>query len=339
MKQVSISSFNQYIKNPIKDNLFIVYGEERFFHDSVLAKIEESHFKNKAERDLNYHIFYGTENSVSEILSSCLSFPMLAERKLVVVKEFDRLQIADKESFLKYASNPQTTTTLVLIAEKFGVNKFQKDILGLAISVRCNNLNPGDIYQWSFEKFKEAKIKANKDSIAFLIENIGANLLRLNLEIEKINNYLDPEETLTLEKVSKITGFTKDVNIFNFQKCLAAKNLKSSLKIGFHLLEQGESMAAILPMIFIFFRRLWTVKQLLEKNHSEKQILSLMGGSSYAYRDIFATHGNFSYQHLQLIFEKILEAEIHLKTTQRATESILTILSYFICNFKKKLVF
>ena len=98
-------------------------------------------------------------------------------------------------------------------------------------------------------------------------------------------------------------------------------------------------MAAILPMIFIFFRRMWAVKQLLEKNNSENQILSLLGGTSYAYRDIFATHGNFSYQHIQLIFEKILEAELQLKTTQKTTESILTILSYFICNFKKKLVF
>jgi DNA polymerase-3 subunit delta len=335
MKQVSISSFNKFIENPIKDNLFVIYGEERFFHDSLLAKIEDQHFDNKADKDLNYHVFYGSESSVSDILSACLSFPMFAARKLVVVKEFDSLQITDKESFLKYISNPQSTTTLVLIAEKFGGNKFQKDIFNQAVSVRCRNLNTGDIYQWSSEKFKSAKIDASKDCIAFLVENIGSSLLRLNLEIEKIKNYLGPEESLTLEKVSRITGFTRDVNIFNFQKSLAAKNLKICLKIGYHLLEQGESMAAILPMLFIFFRRMWVVKQLLEKNQSESSILKQLGGSSYAYQDIFATHANFSYQHIHIIFEKILEAEIQLKTSQKSGESILTILSYFICNFKK----
>ncbi len=335
MKQVSVSSFNQYIDNPIKENLFVIYGEERFFHDSLLTKIVDRHFKNKADKDLNYHVFYGTEASVSDILSACLSFPMLTDRKLVVVKEFDTLQISDKESFLKYISNPQSTTTLVLIAEKFGVNKFQKDIMSHAVSIRCRNLSSGDIYQWSSEKFRSANIKTTNDCIAFLVENIGSNLLRLDLEIEKIKNYLGTEDTLTLEKVSKITGFTRDANIFNFQKSLAAKNLKACLKIGYHLLEQGESMAAILPMIFIFFRRMWVVKQLLEKNHSEKNILDLLGGSSYAYRDVFSTHSNFSYQHIKLIFEKILDAELQLKTTQKSPESILTILSYFICNFKK----
>jgi len=335
MRQISVSSFSKYIESPLKDNLFVIYGEERFFHDSLLKEIENSHFEDRADKDLNYHVFYGTEASVSDVLSACLSFPMFTERKLVVVKEFDSLQIADKDSFLKYISNPQSTTTLVLISEKFGVNKFQKEIINQAVSVRCKNLSTGDIYQWSSEKFISAKIKASKDSIAFLVENIGANLLRLNLEIEKIKNYLGPEETLTLEKVSKITGFTRDVNIFNFQKSLAAKNLKACLKIGYHLLEQGEAMAAMLPMIFIFFRRMWTVKQLFEKNHSEKNILNLVGGSSYAYRDIFATHNNFSCQHIELIFEKILDAELQLKTSQKSAESILTILSYFICNFKK----
>ncbi len=335
MKQISVTSFNKFIDNPIKDNLFVIYGEERFFHDSILSKIEDRHFKDKADKDLNFHIFYGSESSVSEILSACLSYPMFTERKLVVVKEFDSLQITDKDSFLKYISNPQSSTTLVIIAEKFGTNKFQKDILNHAVSIQCRNLSSGDIYQWGFEKFKDAKIDASKESIAFLVENIGSNLLRLNLEIEKIKNYLGPDEPLTLDKVSKITGFTRDVNIFNLQKSLAAKDLKACLKIGYHLLEQGESMAAILPMIFIFFRRMWIVKQLLEKNHSEKNILNLLGGSSYAYRDIFATHTNFTNDHLHIIFEKILEAEIQLKTSQKTMESILTILSYFICNFKK----
>lgn len=339
MKQFSVSSFSQYIEGPIRDNLFVIYGEERFFHDSLLAQIEQKHFINKANKDLNYHIFYGTEDSVSDIFAACLSFPMLTERKLVVVKEFDGLQIPDKDSFLKYLANPQSTTTLVIIADKFGYNKFQKEILTHAVSVRCKMLNSSELYTWSYEKFKNAKIEAGKDSIAFLIENIGSNLLRINLEIEKIKDYLGPEETLTLDKVSKITGFTRDVNIFNFQKSLAEKNLKSCLKIGYHLLEQGESMAGILPMIFIFFRRMWAVKQLLEKNNSENKILHMLGGSNYTFRDIFNAHENFTYRHLELIFEKILEAELKLKTTSKAEESILTTLSYYICNFEKILVF
>jgi DNA polymerase-3 subunit delta len=335
MKQIPVSAFDKYLTSPLKDNLFVIHGEERFFHDAILDKLDQTLFKNRAEKELNLHLFYGTDASVSDVLSACLSFPMLTDRKLVVVKEFDKLQVNDKESFLKYILNPQSKTILVLVAERFGTNKFQKDILKSAISILCRYLNNNDLYQWTLDKFNQADIKINKDSISFLVENIGSNLLRLNLEIEKIINFLNAGESLTLGKISQITGFTREVNIFSFQKYLAVKNLKACLKIGNYLLEQGESLAAILPMLFIYFRRMWVVKQLLYKSYSQSKILEIVGGSSYVYRDIFTTHANFTSQQLEFIFEKLQEAEVQYKTSQKSQESILIILSYFICNFKK----
>lgn len=335
MKQVPATAFSKYLEKPLNDNMIVIYGDEQFFFDSILDQIEGTVFTNKSDKDLNYHLFYGTESSVSDILSACLSFPMLSDKKMVVVKEFDQLQVPDKESFLKYIANPQLSTLLVLTADRFGGNKFQNDILNKSLSINCKNLSNGNIYQWSLQKFKEYEITADKESIVFLIENIGSNLLRLNLEIEKIKNFIGQGQKLTVREVAQITGFTREVNIFNFQKVLGAKNLKSSLTIGYHLLEQGESLAAILPMIFIFFRRMWAVKQLTLKNHTQKQIVDMLGGNPYAYKDIFAACVNFSFRHLQFLFGKILEAERQLKTTQKSAESILTILSYHICNFKK----
>jgi DNA polymerase-3 subunit delta len=335
MKQVSVISFPTYLNNSGNDPLIVIHGEERFFFDLILHQIEKSMFKNKADRDLNFHVFYGSDDSVSDILSACLAYPMLAGRKLVIVKDFDKLLIPDKDSFVKYIANPQSTTTLVLLINKLGTTKFHNDILKNAVSVKCGKLKDGEIYSWCSSKFDEVDLKVNKESIAFLIENIGADLLRLNLEVEKIKSYLEPGELLTLEKISQITGFTREVNIFNFQKVLAAKNLSASLKIGHYLIEQGESLAAILPMIFNFFRKIWVIKQLSDRKHSKSQILSLLKTAEFAYRDAFGSYAAFSYPHLELIFEKLLESEIQLKTTQKSPESILTILCYYICNFKK----
>jgi len=335
MNQISVAAFSKYLEKPLNDNLIVVYGDELFFFDSILDQIENAVFKNKSDKDLNYHLFYGSEASASEVLSACLSYPMLSEKKLVIVKEFDQLQIADKASFLKYIDKPQQSTILVLTAERFGGNKFHKEILSKSTAINCKNLSSSDIYQWSLQKLKEHNIIADKESIVFLIENIGSNMLRLNLEIEKIKNYIGQGQNLTIQNISQITGFTREVNIFNFQKVLASKNLKTSLTVGYHLLEQGESLAAILPMLFIFFRRMWAVKQLLLKSHTQKQILEILGGNPYAYKDIFTACKNFSFQHLQFLFEKLLEAERYLKTTQKSAESILTILCYHICNFKK----
>lgn len=98
-KEYSPLSFDTYLKNPLADNLFVIYGEERFFFDPLLKKIEDAVFKNQADKALNYLILYGSESSEQEIINACLSFPMLAEKKLIVVREFDKLTISDQELF------------------------------------------------------------------------------------------------------------------------------------------------------------------------------------------------------------------------------------------------
>jgi DNA polymerase-3 subunit delta len=335
MNEHSVLSFKKYIEKPISDNLFVIHGEERFFFDQILEDIEKSVFTNKADKDLNYHLFYGTEITLSELLNTCLSYPMLTDRKLVIVKEFDKLQITDPESFLKYLDNPQSTTILVLVADRFNRTKIYTDILKKGVTVKCRKLNESDIFHWTMSKLKEFNIQADRESVAFLVENIGANLLRLNLEIEKIKSFLETGQPLTLDLVSQITGFEREVNIYNFQNVLAARNLKSSLKIGSHLLEQGEALAAMLPSVFTFFRRIWVVKELVQKNYSQKQILEMLHGHPFAYREIFSNVNKFEREHLDLIFSKLLEAEIQLKTSQKSSESILTILCYYICNYQK----
>jgi len=330
-QEITIYSFNKHINDLKNKNLIILHGDERYFFDLFLKKIEENIFRDKAEKDLNYHQFSGFENSISEILAACLSFPMLADKKMVVVKDFDKIKLNDKDSFLKYIQHPQPSTVLVLAAEKFSNIKFYMDIMKLASSIKCRSLTHDEIYKWTNNKFQEANIEASKECIAFLIENIGNNLLRLNLEIEKIINYLSPEKALTLDIVSQLIGFTKEVNFFNFQRSLASRDLSSSLKIGLQLIEQGSSLAAILPMLFIFFRRLWVVKHLMAKRYSQNQILQKLSGSRYAYFDIFNSVENFSYQQIIMIMEKLEEAELQLKTSLKTNDSILTMLCFYIC--------
>jgi len=335
MRNLSFHSIDKYLDNFKEQNLFVLYGEERFFFDQILKKIEAKLFKDKAEKDLNYSQFSGLENTVSEVLAACLSFPMLSTFKLVVVREFDKIKLNDKDSFIKYIKHPQPTTVLVLTADRWGTTKFHQEISNAAASVRCNTLTNGEIYNWINTKLKDAQVQADKDSIVFLIENIGNNLLRLNLETEKIISYLGPEKLLTTEIVSQLTGFTKDVNIFNFQKVLASKDLKNSLKIGIQLLEQGNKLAAILPMVFIFFRRILVVKYLQSKNYSKPQILQKLGGSKFVYSDVFSALDNFSDQHLISIMEKLEESEVQLKTSQKTDDSILMMLCYYICQGEK----
>jgi DNA polymerase-3 subunit delta len=256
---------------------------------------------------------------------------MMSDKKLVIVKHFDKMIIDDKDAFIKYIQNPQKSTILVLTAENWGKTKFHAELLKAAVSVNCKALYEREVYGWVKSKFDERKIKIEENSIAFLVENIGHNLLRLNVEIEKLSNFATEGQELSLKLISEITGFSRDVNIFNFQTELGKKKLKNALQIGLKLLEQGESLASIFPMVFLFFKRMWVVKEMLNSGMGQKQIVSELGGSSYYYKDIFNSHKNFSGAQLRTIFKNLEQSDILLKTSQKRDESILTMIIYNIC--------
>jgi len=334
MAAYTIDSFVKNIRNFDNDNIFIFHGSESFFIDYLIKKITDASFDNSSDKDLNHHKFYGTENSISEILSACMSYPMLAERKLVIVKEFDRMTTSksEAESFLKYIDKPQSTTRLILAATKMDNTGLAKKILKKSVSVECRNLHPGELYAWVARKYKDSNVEVEKETISFLIENIGNDLLRLNQEIEKSVDFTGNVKKVSLELISELTGFNREVNVFNFQKVLGARNLEDSLKIGLQLLEQQNAMEVILAMLYRFFRQVIVLKQLNSMSMSKSDIIKKLNEKEFALRDAFASINNFTMNELIFIFGKIEETDIFLKSSERSKESIITMLCYYICN-------
>lgn len=331
MPELSIQQFPKFFENEELSNLFLFWGSETYFHDAFLKQVEKKVIPDIASRDFNFHSFYANDVNINSIISTCLSFPMLSDRKLVIIKHFDKMTIDDKEAFLKYIQNPQKSTILVLTAEAWGKTKFHSEVLKSAVSVNCKTLYEREVYSWVKSKFNERKIQVEEKSIVFLVENIGHHLLRLNVEIEKLSNFVSEGKKLSIEQISEITGFSRDVNFFNFQNELGKKELSASLQIGLKLLEQGESLASIFPMVFLFFKRMWVIKEMLKIGKGQKQIIAELGGSPYYYKDIFNSHNNFSISQLKEIFIILEQSDILLKTSQKHDDSILTMMIYNIC--------
>ena len=331
MKKLTVTSFSKYLRTVPADILYVFHGEERFFIDQLITELENFIFKEPADKQLNCHTFYGTENSLAEIISACMSYSMFGSKKLVLVKEFDKFKSNALDGLIKYVQHPQKSTVLVFTAEKWGKSKVYQEILEQAVSISCKPLKEEELYGWLYAKARNANIKAERESLLFLIENIGSNLLRLNTEIDKILNYIGPGGRLTMELVTQLTGFSREVNIFNFQMYLAEKKLEPSLKIGMQLLEQGEVLVGILPMLYGFFRKIWLVKVLRAQKLNSNQILERLDGKMYFYKDIFTAEQKFTMVQLENVMERLLEAEIQLKTSQKPVDSILTMLCYYIC--------
>ena len=144
MPEVSIQQFSKYLEKEELSNLYLFWGTETYFHDLFVSQLENKVTPDAASKDFNYHSYYANDVSINEVISTCLSFPMMSEKKLVIVKHFDKMTIDDKDAFLKYIQNPQKSTILVLTAETLGKTKFHHELLKAAEISAFGNLKESD---------------------------------------------------------------------------------------------------------------------------------------------------------------------------------------------------
>jgi len=332
MKELNPQAFGAYLDKSDIPPVIVIFGPETFFHDEILEKIEEQVFTNKAEKDFNYEIFYGPESEYIQIISSCTAFPMMSSKKMVVVKQFEKLKIDNQEILLKYIKDPQNSSVLVLDSEQWPKKKFYEEIRSNSICVNCRHLNDAPLFKWVQSKFVEQDIQIPVEALSFLIENTGSDLIRLKIEIEKILNFIKPEKSIDKKKISEITGFSREFDVYTLQKTLGKKDLKKSLKTGLSLLEHGNNLAAILPIIYLFFQKLWIIKYLKERGKNQPAILREVNGLEYQWREAFAGVENYSIETIIHALEEILKSEILLKTSQKSEKSILSLLLFHICS-------
>jgi DNA polymerase-3 subunit delta len=105
-------SIIQDIKNKRFKPVYLLHGEEPYYIDLISKAIIENALQDH-ERDFNQMITYGKDSETLSIISEAKGYPMMAERRLVVVREAQDLK--DIELLEKYCAQPQPTTVFVIM--------------------------------------------------------------------------------------------------------------------------------------------------------------------------------------------------------------------------------
>ncbi len=92
--------------------IYYLAGEEPFFIDLISNYIEQEVLRED-EKAFNQQIVYGKDISVDTIIHYAREYPMMAARRVIIVKEAQDLSRTISQ-LLPYVENPSQTTILVL---------------------------------------------------------------------------------------------------------------------------------------------------------------------------------------------------------------------------------
>ena len=142
------------------------------------------------EKDFNETIYYGSEITVEQLVTTARRFPMMSERQLVVVKEAQTIKNIEELSI--YTSEPLDSTVLVLLFYKAKLDKrytLYKSIAKNGIVLDSPSIRDYEIVNWIISYYRSRGLQIDPQAAALLGEYAGTELSVIASETEKLENH------------------------------------------------------------------------------------------------------------------------------------------------------
>ncbi len=293
--------------------VYLLYGEE----DYLVSEAEELIINaalREDERGFNLDVVYGNEGDARTIVAHATSFPMMAERRVVVLREMDKLQ--NRELLASYIEQPSATTCLVLISSKPDFRKKPySSAKRLGIAVEFKPLNDNNIPGWIVERAQKAGRKFDPEAARLLASYVGNSLREVESEIQKLFIYVGEKGAISIHDVAEVVGVSKEYNIFELQKAVGAKDVLRSSLILERMLDAGENGTMILSMLTRYFVALWKLHDMRRRGVAQNTQASEAGVHPFYLKEYLAALELFPIRDIEDAFCIFASADEQLKST------------------------
>ena len=293
-------SILQNLKNKQYAPVYFLQGEETYYIDQISNYIEANAL-DEGLKSFNQIITYGKESDLQTILTQAREFPMMAERRVVIVKEAQELATISKEQGEKllthYLENQQTSTVLVFCYKYKPLDKRKKLAKALdkhAVVLEAKKMYDNQLPDWVSGYIKDKGRKIEQKAVFVIVENIGNNITRIANEIDKMLGNLAEDAIINSDDVYKNIGVSKEYNVFELQKALAFKNILKANQIikYFESDPKSNPLIPIVTLLFSFYTKLLLVHH--AKDKSEWSIASVLKVNPFFVKEYLMAANNYS---------------------------------------------
>lgn len=292
--------------------VYLFYGEEDFLIEEATDAVIEAALTTQ-ERGFNLDKMYGAEADPRDVISHASSFPMMSERRVVVVREVEKL--AQPELLADYIENPLASTCLVLTSSKPDFRR--KPFVTAkkhAFVLECKPLWDNQIPSWVARRVKKSGREISPEAASLLPAYLGSSLRDIVNALEKVYLYTGDRKMISADDVTAVVGVSREFGVFELQWAIGMKETQKATDILHHMLEQGEQPVLIVAVLTRFFQTLWKLLDVRRRGVQGNQQYAQAGIFSYAEKYSQAA-GRFTMEEIEDAFIALAELDEQLKTS------------------------
>ncbi len=246
--------------------LYLLLGTESYLRTSAAREIANTALSGTLLREFNECTFSLLTDAIESAIAAAEQMPMMAERRVVRIKDFAKLREADEEILIRYLNNPANSTVMIFIADELDKRKTAtKVLLEKCTVVEFPPLKDGEAKAWARTRLKELKITADDQALSEIIRLVGTDTQTLLTELDKLASAAANTGRITLELIDELIGRSRELSNFELGDHLLAQNRKRALETLHRLLDDGAEPVMLIGLIAGNYHRLALGKQLLTR--------------------------------------------------------------------------
>lgn len=260
--------------------LYAIDGDDRLLVEEAVAEIKARALPKQAA-DFNFDLFIGKEATAQRILDAAGMLPAFAERRVVIVKDADKLDARTMEALIPYIKAPSPTTTLVFVADKLDARtKFYRALNTAKATLRFNHPDLRQMPIVVRERAKRAGLTLDDGAVRALVDAVGTDIGAVVSALEKISLYVAEADRgrVGAEVVHDLVSPIREEAIWGLADAIGDNKAPEALRLLHSMLSiSRDHPLPLLGAIASHWRKMTVARALLDDGASRVDIASALG--------------------------------------------------------------
>ncbi len=306
------------LKKQIKENnigrLYLFFGEEEYVKQVYVEKMKEI-IDDAGFADFN-HITIDEKDLEPDFVNDALeSFPMMTERKLIIIKNsgiFQKAREDVKEFWSKRLKNIPDYVTLVF--DETGVDKrsvLYKTAAKEGLAAEFEYLSETDMVAWVEREARRNKKTISRNSAAYMVGICDEGLSYVKNELNKLISFCDSE--ITVSDIERIVAKSLSVRVFDLTDAIMAGDADKAVALTEDFKTVKESAFKILYLLSGTFDKCLRTRLMSAEGASYGDIAEKTGIKPFLVRKYMENGRKFGEDYLVGRIMRVAEIDLSIK--------------------------
>lgn len=308
-------------------NLYVFHGEEVYLREYYLGKMKGKLLTGGLD-DFNFHTLAAKDFSIHRLQELVDAMPMMSERTLVVVSDYD-IYKGDREAMGALLSDLPDYVCMVFVYDLIEYkadnrSKLARMVKELGKVVDFARQDQGDLTDWIARRFRSLGHDISTDDARYLIFLCGDLMTGLISEIGKIGSYAR-EKRVTRRDIDAVATPLLDAVVFQLTDAIAAGDFDKAFSVLGDLLHMQEPPIKLLAVLGRQLRQLYTARLAIENGKGSRWLMELWGlRSSYPAEKLVQSARKFSLPWCRQAVLRCEKTDLAMKSTGNDARELIT---------------